>query len=280
MNLSLVKTAGIVTREIKYGDSGKIVTVITRDLGRISAIAGNVRTGKSHMLAGLQMFAYSEFVLFRGKNKKGLYSLNEVTAAETFSNIRMSLDKLAYASYFAEVVNRTASEDAPDEELLRLLLNALYVLDRDLQPYEKIKTVFEWRLAYTAGYAPVTDCCGNDGGCGVRSESGRDGAEHEPLAWLSPLQGRAYCEKCGAAVEDAVRLTPSMLKIIGYICTADSKKIFSFDASEKTIDYLSRVSELYLKIQLEHEFGTLDYLKKVTALNSAPAKTEDIGGNE
>ena len=108
--MALIKTSGIVTREMKYGDNGKIVTLITHDLGKISAIASNVRTKKSGMLAGLQLFAYSEFVLFKGKGKKGLYSLNEVTLLESFDSIRTSLDKLAYASYFAEVTNHALGQ--------------------------------------------------------------------------------------------------------------------------------------------------------------------------
>lgn len=257
MNLGLIKTAGIVTKEIKYGGSSKIITIITRDLGKISAIANNARSGKSHMLAGLQLFAFSEFVVFKSKGKNGLYKLDEVTVCESFANIRMSLEKLAYASYFAEVINFVSNEESPDEELLRLMLNMLFVLDCDLQPFEKIKTVFEWRLAADLGYAPLID-----EKCANHTE-----AAHGTPEMLSLSDGQVYCTSCAAQHGNTVRLSPSMLKTIDYICNSDSKKIFSFEAAEKNIEYLSRVSELYLEIQLEHKFGTLEYLKKVTALD-------------
>lgn len=251
--MGLIKTAGIVTKEIKYGETGKIVTLITRDLGKISAIASNVRTSKSRMLAGLQLFAYSEFVLFKGKGKKGLYHLNEVTMTESFQNIRTSLEDLAYASYFAEIANHVSQEENPDEELLRLLLNTLFALDRRLSLPEKIKTVFEWRVSAVAGYAPLLDSCSN---CGAK----------DMLSHLNPSDGRIMCSKCGALHPSAIPLSTGMVNVISYISGADSRQIFSFDSNDDTIAYLSRVSEIYISTQLEQEFQTLDYLKKVVSL--------------
>ena len=249
----MIKTSGIVTRDTKYGESGKIVTVLSRDLGKISAIASNVRSNKSRMLAGLQLFSYSEFVLFKSSGKKGLYRLNEATVTESFENIRTDLEKLAYASYFAEVLNHALPDESPDDEMLRLMLNTLFALDRSLADPVKIKTVFEWRMAYLAGYAPLLDTCGKCG-CGGK------------LSHLDPSCGRAYCESCAASFPSAIPVNTTMLNIISYILGADSKKLFSFDSGEDTLRYLSRVSEVYLKTQLEEDFVTLDYLKKVTSL--------------
>lgn len=250
--LGLIKTTGVVTKTVKYGETSLIVTIVTNDMGRISAIANNVRTNKSGMMAGLQLFAYSEFVMYKSKSKTGLYRLNELTVLESFSDIRESLEKLAYASYFSEVVNRTTAEDDADGEVLPLLLNVLYVLDRDLQGSEKIKTVFEWRLSAVAGYAPQLGACSS-----CRAENAE---------FLLLISGCSVCEKCAEGREDAVRISPLMCKIINFICGADGKKIFSFDAPEDSIKYLSRISELYIEAQFEQKFPTLDYLKKVTAL--------------
>ena len=123
--MGLLKTAGIITKTTKYSETSLIVTIITKDFGRISAIANNVRSSRSHMRMGLQLFAYSEIVLYEARSKTGLYKLNEVTVLEAFSNIRLSLEKLAYASYFAEIANNAIGEDSPDEETLRLLYDGL-----------------------------------------------------------------------------------------------------------------------------------------------------------
>lgn len=248
--LGLIKTAGVVTKTVKYGDTSLIATLITADLGKISVIANNVRTNRSGLKAGLQLFAYSDFVIYASKSKNGLYRLNELSIKESFSDIRMSLEKLAYASYFADVVNKTTAEQDSDGEVLQLLLNTLYVLNGGLCSAEKIKTVFEWRTAAILGYAPHLDKCVN---CG-----------EECAESISLVSGGVLCDKCAAALSGTVRISELMKKIIHYICYAESKKIFSFDAPEQVINYLSRVSELYIEAQFETGFPTLEFLKKVT----------------
>lgn len=253
--MGLIKTSGIVTKTTKYGETSLIVTLLTKDYGKISAIANNVRTKKSQMLAGLQLFAYSEIVMYKAKSKTGLYNLNEMNVTESFSNIRYNLDKMAYASYFAEVANAATAEDAPDEEILRVLLNTLYALDKELEEYEKLKTVFEWRIAAASGYSPLVSGCGKcqKQGCTVT---------------LSLIDGTVLCEECDEGRQGTARLNPAMTKIVSFICGADSKQIFGFGAGKRTIDYLSSVSERYLAAQLDREFPTLKYLKKVKTLEN------------
>ncbi len=202
------------------------------------------------MRMGLQLFAYSEIVVYEARSKTGLYKLNEATVLEAFPNIRFSLEKLAYASYFAEIANNAVGEDSPDEETLRLLLNSLFALERDLCSMEKIKTVYEWRIAAISGYEPqLADCCA----CG----------ESDNEMFLSLSEGRIFCSKCAADKSGCAKLTPVMRQILKYICEAESKKIFSFDTNEKTIEYLGVLGEQYIQLQLDKDFSTLEYLKKV-----------------
>ena len=248
-----MKTAGIVTKTTKFSETSLIVTIITKDFGKISAIANNVRSSKSHLRMGLQLFAYNEIVLYEGKGKTGLYRLNEMMLVEAFKNIRTSIEKLAYASCFAEIANSAVTEDAPDEEALRLLLNSLYALDRDLCPPEKIKAVYEWRMAAIAGYEPQMDACFK---CG---ETNGD-------MFLSLTEGKIFCEKCGESTLGCAKISQSMRQILTYICETESKRILSFEAGEKTIEYLSELGERYIQLQFDKNFPTLDYLK--TVLNS------------
>lgn len=248
--MALLKTEGIVTKTTKYSETSLIVTVITKDFGKISAIANNVRSSKSHMLMGLQLFSFSEIVVYESRSKTGLYKLDEMSVIESFGNIRTDLEKLAYASYFAEVANGAVTEDNPDEEILRLLLNTLFALDRDLCPMNKIKTVFEWRIAAAAGYEPDIEVCVK---CG----------KVEGDMMLSFSDGEVFCESCGTGVQGCARISEGMRKIIKYICEAESKKIFSFDASDAVLEYLGALGERYIQAQFDKKYPTLEYLKKV-----------------
>lgn len=260
--MGLIKTSGIVLKTTKYGDTSLIVTVLTRDFGKISAIAQGGRTNRSKMLAGLQLFSFSEIVMYKAKSKAGLYHLDEMTVSEGFSSIRADLDKMAYAAYFAEVCIGAATEDSDESEMLGLLLNTLYALDKELCDYEKIKTVFEWRLAAIEGYAPQLETCG---GCG----------EDKELYGLSYKDGTVLCRKCADGAGGIAQLSTGMIKIIEYISGCEAKKLFAFEANQKTVNYLSRVSEGYISIQLDREFKTLDYLKNVRALGETVNAEKD-----
>lgn len=250
--MGLIKTSGIVLRTTKYGETSLIATILTAEWGKISAIANNVRQSRSRMLGGLQLFAFSEIVMYQARSKNGLYRIDEMNVMESFGGLRTDLDKMAYASYFAEITMSAAAEDSPEDELLRLLLNTLYALDKELWDREKIKAVFEWRTAAISGYSPRLFSCGV---CDAKEKLG-----------LFLQEGTTLCESCGKDKQGFAKLTLSMQKILDYIMNAEPKKIFSFDAKPEVMEYLSQIGEMYISLQLEKEFKTLDYLKKVRAL--------------
>ncbi|MBR5152263.1 MAG: DNA repair protein RecO [Clostridia bacterium] len=251
--MGIVEAEGIITREIKYGDSSRILTVLTRQLGKISVLAGGVRTNKSGLLATTQLFSHVSFQLFQGR-EKSLYKINSGDILTSFSSIRESLTKMAYASYFCEVANDVIQENAPDEEQLNLLLNTLYLLAGDKLPYPQIKGVFEFRTLALQGLLPDLSRCSV---CG----------EHPP-AQFHPLSGQCYCPSCAEkqSSPDTADTGEAVLCAIAYIGSAESKKVFSFSLSESASNYLSRLGEYCLELYLERHFKTLDYLKNVCEL--------------
>lgn len=251
--LGIVETTGIVTREVKYGDSSRILTVITKEYGKISVLAGGVRSNKSGMLAATQLFSYGEFTLFKS-NGKSLYKINSCSIINSFSMLRNSLEGMAYASYFCEVVNNIIQEEAPDGEQLNLLLNSLYMLSSDNHSSKHIKAVFEFRTLAIQGFlSPPTECIH----CGTT----------ENLKYFHSGDGCGVCHDC--ADKNPIGLTKvggAILDAISYIASADSKKIFSFMLSSESVSYLNQLGEFCMEIHLEKHLKTLDYLKSVMAL--------------
>lgn len=248
MATKLTQTKGLITREIKYGDSSRIITIITEDIGKVSAIAGKVGSGKSKTSPSLQLFSYSNFVLFHG-SEKGLYHINESDIIEPFKNLREDFFSIVYASYFCDAANNIIPENAPNINLLRLILNCLAALSLKNPPYEKIKTVFEWRAAAEEGFSPSLFPCA--------------ACQNNSPAYLDLLKGVALCENCGSENEFCVKINTSLANAISYICSCDLKKILAFELDEKSIEYLSAISEIYLSLHLDRKFKTLEYLKNI-----------------
>jgi len=75
-----IKTDGIVLREVAYQDSDKLLTVLTREYGKLTVRARGVRSSRSRSKAACQLLAYSEMTLY----EKGRWTM--LDAADTSSS--------------------------------------------------------------------------------------------------------------------------------------------------------------------------------------------------
>ena len=102
-----IKTDGIILREVAYQDSDKLLTVLTREYGKLTVRARGVRSSRSRSKAACQLLAYSEFTLLE---RGGRYVVTEATAKEMFPELRNDLELLSLASYFAQAADVLSPE--------------------------------------------------------------------------------------------------------------------------------------------------------------------------
>lgn len=242
------KTEGIVLRETEYKDTDKLLTVLTREHGKITLRARGVKSGRSRSKAACQLLTYSEFIILE---KQGKYTITEAVMKEMFPELREDIELLYLASYFAQVTDVVAQEEDASPELLSLLLNALYALAKLKKPQMLIKAAFELRLACIAGFLPDLR------GCAVC------GNPHPNR--FNVTQGVLQCAACGSGVTDGIRMPVSegSLAAMRYIAAADPKRLFSFSLSDSALQELNGLTESYLTMRLEHGFFTLDLYKSL-----------------
>ncbi len=247
-------TTGIVLREVDYKESDKILTVLTRDKGKLTVSARGCRRKNSGIAAVSQLLCYSELTLYEYQNR---WSIREGDILREFRGVRGNLDKLSLGAWFAELTESLTGEDIPGEDMLRLLLNALYALEEMDLPAEQIKAVFELRMMALAGYEPVLDGCVV---CG----------KEEPEAPRFHLQqGALHCRSCRAQMERGISmpLDRGSLAAMRHVFYGGEKKIFSFRISGASQQMLDTAAEAYVLTQLERGFRTLDFYKQMQGLS-------------
>ena len=239
----------LVLREVRYKESDRIINLLTRQHGKMSAKArGALRKG-SKTAAATQQLTYSELTLFFNRGK---WTVSEGTVLEPFDGLRTDITALALGCYFAECLDALAVEDQPDIPLMQLGLNSLYALSRGLYQQAQIKAAFELRAMCIAGYTPELSACAV---CG-RSEP------TEP--YFSLASGRICCRACRTAeLGAAVPLCGASLSAMRYITTAPAKQMLSFSLESDTLKRLGDAAEAYLLRQTERRFSALDYYKSV-----------------
>ena len=239
---------GIVLRVTDYNDKDALLTLLTRDSGKLTVKARGLRRKNSPLTAPCQLLAYGEFTLFE---YRGQYTINEAQSLELFTPLRRDLTKLALGTYFAQAAEVLSQEDYPSPELLALVLNCLYALSKLNLPEKQVKAVFELRASCLSGYTPDLFGCHI---CGSQNPQRFD---------LSA--GQLECESCRSRESNGIRMpvTPAVLEAMRYICLCDPKRVFSFQLGQQAMEQLAALTEAYLTTQLERGFSTLDFYKSL-----------------
>ena len=128
-------TQALVLRVTDYNDSDALITLLTREHGKLTAKARGLRRKRSPLVAPCQLLAYGSFTLFE---YKGMYTINEANTIELFRALRDDLTRLALGTYFAQVADTVAREELEDPELLSLVLDCLYGLSELGLPEERL----------------------------------------------------------------------------------------------------------------------------------------------
>lgn len=239
-------TSGLILRETKYRDSDKILTLLCGAEGKLTASARRVLQTKSKLGPAIQLFSFSEFVLF---GNKGRWTINEARTIEEFRGLRNDISSLALAAYFADLLELVSDEDIPNPNILRLALNSFYALSNKLYDRELIKAVFELRLASYAGYmSDFTGC----------SECGKEKGDY---FYFRPDLGDIVCQNCRG--EYGIKIAHDVLSALRYIVSAGAKRIFSFKISDEGLKQLSGITENYILICFERQLKSLEYYRKI-----------------
>lgn len=238
----------IVLRVTDYNDRDALLTVLSRNYGKLTIKARGLRRKNSPLTAQCQLLAYSEFTLFE---YKGMYTINEAVTIELFHELRRDLVKLSLGTYFAQAAEVMCQEDLPNPELQSLVLNCLYALSKLNEDERKVKAAFELRSACLAGYFPDLSGCQ---GCGNAFPDRFD-----------MKAGQLECTTCRNLESDGIRMpiTPGVLQAMRYLCECDSRRLFRFSLPPEGMEMLENVTEAYLTTQLERGFSTLDFYKSL-----------------
>jgi len=159
----LADLRGIILRYSDFGESNKVYTVFTRELGKISLVARGVKSAKSKLSGVLQPFTYMEFSTIKGKGK--LETIASAAPLNAYYDLRLDLNRLNAACHFAKLINKNTEEYAPIPILFDFFLASLDLLVCSDDP-EFLTCHFEANLLSFSGYTPVLTNCINCGSTG------------------------------------------------------------------------------------------------------------------
>jgi DNA repair protein RecO len=134
VTINRYSSEGIVLASKNYRESDRIIVLYTKKLGKKTYLAKGVRKPKSRKRGGLEVFSYLKY---SAVSAKGFEILTEVELIDGFTSLRGDLKSVSLAYYFTEVIGRISSENEPNNDAYKLLLESI----RNLHTQKDLKKV-------------------------------------------------------------------------------------------------------------------------------------------
>lgn len=258
----VVSVEGLVCNAVNCGESDKMLTLITRQYGKMSVYCRGGRRISSKFMTASQKFSYGDYVINKTDR---LNILQEANAKISFFGLQKDIRAAALADYMCEVLSDVSVEEEPDAQTLDLALNCLYVLSEGRREPDDVKTVFEWRLIERLGVYPDLS------GCHIC------GKADKPWYYLDVMNGELTCRDCGrkdksGKQEDdgtahiTILMSGTEVYAANRVISAEKSKMFSLPADPGVKKRLCEASEKYLINHLERSYKTLEFYKEISSL--------------
>lgn len=198
------KTTGVVLKRFNLNEADQIITIITKNEGKISVIAKNSRRLKSKFCGRLEPFYHLDLNYFQGRD---LGYLNEVDILHAYIPLESGLKTKSTLFYIAEVTAKLVAEGQVCTEVYELLTDCLNKFEESCN--EVMLHAYMIKLLTKLGFMAPWDTCN-------RSDEKIDLSKPHFLSVqnASIIQG-------GYATTADMQLTPSVIKWINYMQKSD-----------------------------------------------------------
>ncbi|MGQ9554397.1 MAG: DNA repair protein RecO [Anaerolineae bacterium] len=251
----LFRTTGIILRRRDFAEADRLLTVLTRDHGKLALLAKGARKIASRKAAHVDLFKQVELQVHQGRNF-GIVSQAETVCS--FTAIRDDLERLAAAHYIAELADAFVHEGDDAAGVYDLVLEILHWLDAGGDP-RLAQRYFELHLCDLAGFRPQLYrclCCD---------------------AWLEPAAnvfdaaaGGMFCPRCAATAPQGRPVTVGAQKVLRFLQRSDAGACQRLVLKEPLHNEMEALLAAYLHQILERSPKSRRFIEAVRAL---PAET-------
>ena len=243
--MATYRDQAVVLRTQKLGEADRIITLFTKEHGRIKAVAKGVRRTKSKFGARLEPTSFVDLQLYAGKS---LDIVTEVTSIENFGEaLSADYKNWTTANSILEAAERfTENEHEPALQQFNLVVGALRALAHGTYDSSLILDAYLLRSLSVAGFAPsMTNC----------SRCDKPG----PHKYFSLVGGGSVCVDCKPSA--AATPTPETLQLMADLLTGEWHG--AVDSEPKSRREASGLIAAYLQWHLERGLRSLPLVERI-----------------
>jgi DNA repair protein RecO (recombination protein O) len=234
-----------VLRTQKLGEADRIITLFTREHGRIKAVAKGVRRTKSRWGARLEPASHVDLQLYSGRS---LDTVTQAVSIENFGDV-LSLDyqRWTVASAILEAAERfTSQEHEPALQQYLLVVGSLKALAHETYDASLILDAYLLRSLAVGGYAPSLMNCSRCDAPG-------------PHKYFSLVGGGSVCNTCKPSAAPTPH--PETLELMQQLLSGDWAS--AMDSETRFRREASGLIAAYLQWHLERGLRSLPLVERI-----------------
>ena len=196
----LSKDQAICIRAVDYSETSQVVTLLTRENGKIGAMAKGSRRPKSAFEGAIEVFSYGQVMFVGSESGDTLAMLSEFVQMPRFRLLRSTLSALHAGLFAVELTEAFCQPYDPHPALFDAMADLLDKLQQSGQPQATLYALINYQrtLLDETGIAPLLDRCTN---CGLTL------AADWPALYFSSAAGGLLCPGCEQNFTEKRRLS-------------------------------------------------------------------------
>ena len=232
-----VEVEGIVLKETLYGESSKILQVLTNKYGLISIIAKGASSYKNNLRSLALPFLYAKFIINYKKDK--ISTLKNGKVIKLYGSGSNDIKIFAYLSYLCELTYKVLLENN-DAEIFYILKNSLDKITEGFNP-NVIKNIVEFKYLDYIGITPDLSICH------------KCMKNNDPYA-IDGRIGGFVCQNCYTNEKKTPADFPKILNRYQNVDISDIKEIRISKENEETVsEFLKEYYESFSAIKLNSD---------------------------
>lgn len=196
--MATYKTSGIIISRKDFSEADRIVTVFTRDHGKIKLLAKGIRKVRSRIGGRLEPFILAHLMVATGRSFDLVIGCEII---ESFPKIRRSLQKTSHAYLLAETIDKLTVEHESTPKIFNLFHQCLQYIEKH-GANDLLVIYFDFHLAQLIGFMPEIGLCVH---CHQLVKSGQN--------YFSILSGGLICQKCQPTNQSVIAISDYQIKL-------------------------------------------------------------------
>ncbi|MBU0597768.1 DNA repair protein RecO [Patescibacteria group bacterium] len=242
-------TQGIIIKHKNFREADRIITIFTKEFGKIAGLARGARKITSKLAGRCEPFLLSNFIMARGRNYDTITSSEVI---EYFHHLKSNNKRLALVQYIGELIDRSAKPSQRDIKIYNLVKEIFEYLENNNSNsnYPLVIWYFIWRYLSYLGYQPELYECAI---CHKKVAARRN--------YFSLKRGGIICYSCQSETSEIMGISNNLIKFLRLILDKELVYLRKIKYNQQLLKELNLMTKEYLQYTLEEDLLLDNFLK-------------------